>query len=130
MKQKKKQYQDLSIRNIVARFSNKWALLIILAIYENNILRYTQLMRQIPGISSKALTNTLRVLEADNLVNRTIYREIPIRVEYKLKKTGLSLVPTIQSLVDWAVLNMKAIIKHREEYEAKEKASVKLDNHR
>lgn len=130
MKQKKKQYQDLSIRNIVARFSNKWALLIILAIYENNILRYTQLMRQIPGISSKALTNTLRVLEADNLVNRTIYREIPIRVEYKLTKTGLSLVPTIQSLVDWAVLNMKAIIKHREEYEAKEKASVKLDNHR
>ena len=123
MKQKKKQYQDLSIRNIVARFSNKWALLIILAIYENNILRYTQLMRQIPGISSKALTNTLRVLEADNLVNRTIYREIPIRVEYKLTKTGRSLVPTIQSLVDWAVLNMKAIIKHREEY-------VKLDNHR
>lgn len=129
METRKKQYQDFAIRNIIAHFSNKWALSIILVMYKNKTLRYNQIMKLIPDISSKVLTSTLRVLETDNLVSRAIYPEIPIRVEYELTKTGRSLAPVIQSLVDWAALNMKSIIKHREEYEAKEKTSVKLDYH-
>ena len=58
------------VRNVVARFGNKWALLVILVLSENEPIRYNELGRKIPDISSRVLSNTLRILEADGLVNR------------------------------------------------------------
>ena len=58
------------VRNVVARFGNKWALLVILVISENEPIRYNELGRKIPDISSRVLSNTLRILEADGLINR------------------------------------------------------------
>ncbi len=101
------------VRNIVARFGNKWALLVILVLSENEPIRYNDLLRKIPDISSRVLSGTLRVLEADALVVRTYYQEIPPRVEYSLTDTGRSLVPIIMQLTDWAQKNMKSIIEHR-----------------
>ena len=101
------------VRNVVARFGNKWALLVILVINENEPIRYNELGRKIPDISSRVLSNTLRTLEADGLVLRTYYQEVPPRVEYSLTDTGRSLVPIILKLTEWAQKNMKTIIEHR-----------------
>ena len=67
----------------------------------------------IPDISTKVLSSTLKTLEADNLVKRTVYPEVPPRVEYNLTKTGASLVPIINELTQWAIENMKPIVAHR-----------------
>ena len=105
------------VRNVVARFGNKWALLVILVLSENEPIRYNELGRKIPDISSRVLSNTLRILEADGLVNRRFYQEVPPRVEYSLTETGRSLVPIIIKLTEWAQNNMKTIIEHRNKSE-------------
>ena len=105
------------VRNVVARFGNKWALLVILVLSENEPIRYNELGRKIPDISSRVLSNTLRILEADGLVDRRMYQEVPPRVEYSLTDTGRSLVPIIIKLTEWAQNNMKTIIEHRSESE-------------
>lgn len=101
------------VRNVVARFGNKWALLVILVLSENEPIRYNELGRKIPDISSRVLSSTLRTLEADGLVDRKLYQEVPPRVEYSLTDTGKSLVPIIIQLTEWAQKNMKTIIAHR-----------------
>lgn len=106
------------IRNVVARFGNKWALLIIFMLNENSPSRFNQLGKLIPDISTKMLANTLHTLEADGLVKRTVFPEVPIRVEYELTETGRSLVPIILSLSEWAQHNMKRIMTHRKNFNA------------
>lgn len=109
------------IRNVVARFGNKWSLLVILILSENGSTRFNQLGKLIPDISTKVLSGTLQTLEADGLVSRTVFPEVPIRVEYELTETGESLVPIIRQLTDWALQNMKSIMKHRKKYETEVK---------
>lgn len=108
------------VRNVIARFGNKWALLVILILSENKVLRFSELKKMIPGVSSRMLSSTLRTLEADGLVSRKVYPEVPPKVEYSLTETGLSLVPFIVQLTEWAQKHMKSIVKHREEFEAAE----------
>lgn len=101
------------VRNVIARFGNKWAILVLLVISENDHIRYNELRRQIPDISSRVLSGTLRTLEADGLVNRKLYNEVPARVEYNLTDTGRSLIPIIKQLTEWAQNNLKTIIANR-----------------
>ena len=108
------------VRNVIARFGNKWALLVILILSENKVLRFSELKTMIPDVSSRMLSSTLRTLEADGLVSRKVYPEVPPKVEYSLTETGLSLVPFIVQLTEWAQKHMKSIVKHREEFEAAE----------
>ncbi len=120
-KQKKNSIVEICpIRNVVARFGNKWALLVILILSENGSTRFNRLGKLIPDISTKMLSGTLRTLEADGLVRRTVFPEVPIRVEYELTPTGHSLVPIIRQLTDWALQNMKSIVAHRRKFEADE----------
>lgn len=111
------------VRNVVARFGNKWALLVILILSENEPIRYNELGRKIPDISSRVLSNTLRTLEADGLVDRTFHQEVPPRVEYSLTDTGRSLVPIILELTKWAQENMKTIIEHRNKKEGQDRCT-------
>lgn len=104
------------IRNVVARFGNKWALLVILVLNESGRIRFSQLGKLIPDISTKVLANTLRTLEADGLVTRTVYSEVPIRVEYELTDIGRTLVPIIIQLTEWAQNNMKSIMHKRKAF--------------
>lgn len=106
------------VRNVIARFGNKWALLVILILSENKVLRFSELKKMIPDVSSRMLSSTLRTLEADGLVSRKVYPEVPPKVEYSLTETGLSLVPFIVQLTEWAQKHMKSIVKHRKEFEA------------
>ena len=105
------------IRNVIARFGNKWALLILLVLNEEECMRFNQLRKYIPDISSKVLSGTLQILESDGLVKRTVYPEVPPRVEYQLTEMGHSLMPIIADLAQWALSNMPTIMNHREQFE-------------
>ncbi|PVZ09270.1 MULTISPECIES: winged helix-turn-helix transcriptional regulator [Bacteroidales] len=110
-------FPDCPIRNIMARISDKWSLLVIYTLdkSEKEPVRFKELQRQIPDISQKMLTVTLRTLEEDGYVTRTIYPEVPPRVEYSLTERAKSLLPHINSLIGWALENAGAIIKDRKE---------------
>ena len=101
------------IRNILARMSDKWSLLVIYALSQVEKMRFGDIRRAVPDISQKMLTVTLRTLEEDGFVTRTIYPEVPPRVEYALTIRAHSLLPHIQSLIVWAKENMGPIICDR-----------------
>ena len=106
------------VRNVVSRFCNKWALLVVLVLSEQKIVRFNELCRLIPDVSSRVLSGTLKTLEADGLVARKVYPVVPPKVEYRLTDIGQSLVPFIVQLTEWAQTNMKSIVKHRKKFEA------------
>ena len=107
-------FPDCPIRNILTRFSDKWSLLAIYTLNkQNRAMRFKELQREIPDFSQKMLTVTLRTLEEDGYVTRTIYPEVPPRVEYALTERTKSLLPHINALIGWALENMDAIINDR-----------------
>ena len=105
------------IRNVVSRFGNKWSLLVLLVINEGQTVRFNELGRMIPDISTRVLSGTLKTLEADGLIRRKVYAQVPPKVEYTLSDSGRSLIPLIMQLTAWAQTNMKSVMKHRAEYE-------------
>lgn len=105
------------VRNVIARFGTKWALLTLLLIGEQGVVRFNELNRLIPDVSSRVLSSTLRTLEADGLIDRKVYAVVPPKVEYRLTEVGKSLLPIIQQLTEWAQTNMKKVLTRRKEYE-------------
>lgn len=108
------------IRNVIARFGNKWAFLVLFIINEHKVIRFNELCREIPDVSSRVLSGTLRTLEADGLISRKVYPVVPPKVEYRLTEIGESLIPHIIHLTEWAQANMKKIIAHREQFSHKQ----------
>ena len=108
-------FPDCPIRNILARLCDKWSLLVIYTLDKagKERIRFKELQRQIHDISQKMLTVTLRTLEEDGYVTRTIYPEVPPRVEYALTERTHSLLPHINALIEWALENKDAIINNR-----------------
>lgn len=100
-------------RQILDRIGDRWSVLVI-GILASGRTRYTDIAREIEGISQKMLTQTLRALERDGLVNRTVYPEIPPRVEYELTELGRTLQDPLSALEDWARSNMDAVLTARE----------------
>ncbi len=107
-------------RNIICRFGDKWSLLILYVLHSAEApLRFSTLERSIPDISSRVLSTCLRDLEADDLIARKLYPEVPPRVEYTLTPLGQSLMPHLLSLTSWALENFDHIVKHRAKYSRK-----------
>ena len=106
-------YPDCPIRNILARISDKWSILILFTLNQSELMRFNALQKNIPDISQKMLTVTLRTLEEDGFVKRQVYAEVPPRVEYSLTDRATSLLPHINSLIMWAKENMDEIIMDR-----------------
>lgn len=104
---------DCPIRNILARISDKWSLLVLYTLNQEPVMRFNALQKSIPDISQKMLSVTLKTLEEDGFVKRKVYAEVPPRVEYSLTDRALSLLPCINSLIIWAKENMEAILKDR-----------------
>lgn len=110
-------FPQCPVRNVLSRIGDRWSLLVLLALHDKaEAMRFSDLCKAIPDVSQKMLTSTLRKLEADDLLSRTIYPEVPPRVEYKLTKRGKTLIPLLNQLVDWSLDNMDAIMRHREKY--------------
>lgn len=97
------------VRNVISRFSGKWAMLILCIFSENGSTRFNIIGKAIPDISPKVLTETLKNLESDGLINRKLYPEVPPRVEYSLTPLGKSLIPVIDNIIDWAIKNFSAV---------------------
>ncbi len=107
---------DCPVRNVLDRVGDKWSILVISILGEAGTLRFNELSAVIGTISQKMLTVTLKTLEADGLVSRKIYPQVPPRVEYTLTPLGESLLPAMSLLVNWALENMPAIKASRAEY--------------
>ncbi|MCF2551613.1 winged helix-turn-helix transcriptional regulator [Bacteroides caecigallinarum] len=103
------------VRNILARLCDKWTLLVIYILDRSgkDSMRFTELKQKMPDISQRMLSMTLRTLEEDGYVTRTIFSEIPPRVEYALTERAKSLKPILDSLLQWSVDNMDDIMSDR-----------------
>ncbi|GAA2763693.1 helix-turn-helix domain-containing protein [Streptomyces paradoxus] len=110
--------EDCQVRQILDRIADKWSLLVI-ALLENRRLRFTELRREIDGVSQRMLTVTLRSLERDGLVKRTVHPVVPPRVEYELTSLGRTLHTTIQSLVTWTEEHQAEIAHARTAYDTR-----------
>jgi len=107
---------DCPVRNVLDRFGDKWSILVLLILGRKEKMRFTELNKEIGDVSQKMLTVTLRTLEADGLIKRTIYPEIPPRVEYEVTKLGKSLLPYMHSLTNWANTHYSEIEKSRKAF--------------
>ncbi len=97
---KNSMFEMCPVRNVIARFGNKWGFLVLLDINEHGTIRFNELHRVIP-----------------DLIVRKVYPEIPPRVEYSLSPMGKELVPIVQELTEWASKNLPTIMEHRQQFE-------------
>jgi DNA-binding HxlR family transcriptional regulator len=104
------------LREVLDRIGDKWSVLIVLCLGEG-IHRFSALRRRIDGISQRMLTETLRQLERDGIVRRTIYPEVPVRVEYELTELGQTLIRPLEALALWAEEHRSAIASARQRYD-------------
>lgn len=114
--EKYRDQEHCPVRHVLSRIGDKWSVLIISLLGENGRMRFNEIGKALGDISQKMLTSTLRLLEADGFVVRTIYPEIPPRVEYELTDLGRSLLPHILALSGWAHQNMEKVLAHRSLY--------------
>lgn len=87
---------------VLKMLEGRWKLIILFHLFEGKVRRYSELEKLIPGISQKMLAQQLRQLEADGVVARTIYPEVPPKVEYRLTGWGQALCPALDALLKWA----------------------------
>jgi DNA-binding HxlR family transcriptional regulator len=104
------------VRNVLDRIGDKWSMLILLLLDEADVMRFNEIHKSIGTISQKMLATTLKTLEADDLIQRQVYPEIPPRVEYQLTSRGKSLIPHLHGLVSWANAHLAEIATSRNKY--------------
>ncbi len=100
-------------RQVLDHIAGKWTVLVIDALLQQGAMRYTDLSRRIGGVSQKMLTQTLRSLESDGFLTRTVHPTIPPRVEYELTDLGRSLAEPVTALRQWAERNINDIERAR-----------------
>lgn len=112
-------------RIVMDRVGAKWSLGVINELRAGP-RRFSEVRRALPGINQRMLTSTLRVLERDGLVTRTVYPQVPPRVDYELTGLGRTLLDTVSSLFDWAERNAEDIDEARRRYDARQDARLRL----
>jgi len=117
---KHRQDQCPAVREVLHRVGDKWSVQIV-ALLGDGPQRFSELRRSIEGISQRMLTLTLRGLERDGLVTRTVFPEIPPRVEYELTRLGQTLLEPISGLAEWAAAYRTSIQEARERFDTKQK---------
>ncbi len=102
------------VRNILSQIGDKWSVLAMVALQKYGVCRFRDFQKEMPDVSRKMLSQTLRRLESYNLVSRTVYPEVPPRVEYKLTDLGTSLQSPLNGIIDWAISNRDSLINQDE----------------
>lgn len=110
--------EECPIRDVVAQIGDKWSILILFALVDGPD-RFNSLKSRIEGISQRMLTQTLRDLERDGFVLRTVYPQVPVKVEYELTELGKGLSASVWKLVSWADVHHADIRKARHLYDRK-----------
>ncbi|MEC3947764.1 winged helix-turn-helix transcriptional regulator [Sphingobium sp. HWE2-09] len=108
----------LKVTQVLSRIGDKWTVLVIIVLRERGY-RFNELKRGIDGISQRMLTLTLRNMERDGLVTRTLTPSIPPRVDYELTETGHSLAGPVKMLGEWAFQNLRQIAAAQASFDAK-----------
>ena len=109
------------IRDVLSRLGDKWSMLVLITLHTKGTMRISDINKTLPDVSQRMLTVTLRTLESDGLVKRKVYAEVPPRVEYCLTERGLSLIPHLEGLVNWALQQMPGIMESREKNDSVQK---------
>lgn len=109
---------DCPVRRMLDRIGDKWVSLIV-GLLGDGPLRFSDLRRRIGGISHKMLTQTLRNLERDGLVKRSVYAEVPPRVEYELSPLGKTLAEPLLAIVRWTENNIDEVLSAQARYDAR-----------
>jgi len=104
-------------RDVLDQIGSKWAVLVLGELGRHGACRFTLLRQRLAGVSEKMLTQTLRTLERDGLVLRTVYAEVPPRVEYELTPLGQTLRSPLRALTEWSVRHIEEVLAAREEYD-------------
>ena len=112
---------DALVNELIGRVADKWTMLILEVLAESGELRFTRISEQVEGISQKMLTQTLRLMERDGLLTRTIYPVVPPRVEYKLTELGLTLGGAFCGVWVWAAENLKQVEQARRDFDERAK---------
>ncbi len=107
---------DCPTRVVLDRIGDKWTVLVIGAL-DGGSLRFSELRTRIGGVAPKVLTQTLRAMERDGLLTRTVYAQVPPRVDYELTELGASLTAPIATLTDWAEVHVGRILASRDSYD-------------
>jgi DNA-binding HxlR family transcriptional regulator len=116
---------NCAAREMLVRVGDKWSVYVINVLGNAGTLRFNELRSQVEGISQRMLTVTLRGMERDGLVTRTVYPEVPPRVEYALTKLGGTLRQLVRSLVDWSGAHLKEVDAARSAYDARSRRPAK-----
>jgi len=116
-------------RAILDRVGDKWTVLVVSMLSERR-MRFTEIKRATTGISQRMLTMTLRALERDGLVTRTVHPTIPPRVDYELTDLGRTLIEPVNALLTWAVSHGEAIKSARRRYDAAEERAEQVTDSR
>lgn len=103
-------------RRMLDRIGDRWTVLVVGALNDGP-MRFGEITRRIDGVSQKMLTQTLRALERDGLVKRTLYPQVPPRVEYELTEAGRTLRDPLKALEDWATTHMGGVLEARDRYD-------------
>jgi DNA-binding HxlR family transcriptional regulator len=106
-------------KSILDHIADKWSIWVIYALGRRGRLRFSRLLEQVEGVSQKMLTKTLRRLERDGLVSRTMYLEVPPRVEYELSPAGQELLLQVRPLWTWVVENVEGFRAARQRFDSK-----------
>ena len=107
------------VHEVLERIADKWTLILIDVLGEHGVLRFTEIRQQVPGISQKMLTKTLRQMERDGLVTRRVHPVIPPHVDYELTRLGDSLGEAICSVWKWVDRHMKDVVKARKVFDGR-----------
>ena len=108
--------QGCPTRRILDRIGDRWTVLVVGALGDDTE-RFSELKRRIEGISQKMLTQTLREMERDGLVTRTMYAQVPVRVDYRLTDAGLSLRGPLKALEEWSIEHLGSITTAQRSYD-------------
>ena len=108
---------EMLVNDLIGRVADKWTLLVLDELEDNGVLRFTELARMVPGISQKMLTQTLRAMERDGLVERTVHPVIPPKVEYRLTDLGHSLGEAFCGVWHWAGDNLDRVEAARKAFD-------------
>jgi DNA-binding HxlR family transcriptional regulator len=111
------------VKDVIGRVADKWTMLVLEALTEKGELRFTRLSEEVEGISQKMLTQTLRVMERDGLLTRTVHPVVPPKVEYKLTDLGMGLGAAFCGVWVWASDNLQQIERARSDFDKRNAAA-------
>lgn len=111
---KKLDYEYCKAAPMLEWLGNKWALVVLVKISENELVRFNELYRDIPSVSEKVLSQVLKQLTTDGIISRELFPDVPPRTEYLVTDFGRTLLPYVEALLNWGRENFEQIMENRQ----------------